>query len=204
MAMIWVKLCLLALSPPSLTTISTFLSRLPFFRCSRAAASASYSAVSPLAVDSGQGNLQLRHLVRERRVGGKAKRNILVEIDHEHLVLRVAGAGKRQGRGNNISALRSHASTVVDDQADRDRDIFMTEIFDLLKHSVLVNLKVVLAESGNRSAFVVLHGCVQDDHRPHLRQWCSRHPGGSVAKRISEAGRDSAEGGQQAQADIGE
>ena len=38
MARIWLNLYLLALSPPSLTTIRTFLSLFPFFKCSIAAA----------------------------------------------------------------------------------------------------------------------------------------------------------------------
>ena len=57
-----------------------------------------------------------------------------------------------------------HASAVIDNQSDRDRDIFVAEIFDLLRHSVLINLEIVFAESGNQSAFVVLRGCVQNHH----------------------------------------
>src|SRR5208283_3961026 len=109
-----------------------------------------------------QGSLQLPRLVREGHVGRKAKRYMLVEIDDEHLVLRIAGAGKRQGSGNNFGALGCHASTVVQNQARRDRNIFMTIIFSLLQRAVLVDLKVLLAEPRNRSAFMVLHGRVQD------------------------------------------
>ena len=80
-----------------------------------------------------QGNFQLRHLVREWSAPRKAKRNLFVEVDHEHLVLRVAGAREGQGRGNYVSALRYHASTVIDYQADRDRNVLVTEILDRLK-----------------------------------------------------------------------
>ena len=110
-------------------------------------------------------------------VAGKTKRNLFVEIDHEHLVLRVAGAGKRQGGGNHVMALRSHASTVVDDQADRDRDIFVAEILDRLKHSVFVDLEIVFGESGDQSAFVVQRGCVQD-HHVHIYADGVSSPGG--------------------------
>jgi hypothetical protein len=106
----------------------------------------------------------LSGLIREWRVCWQAKRNMLVETGHEHLVLRVAGAGKRQGSGNHFRALRSHASTVVDNQADRDRDIFVAEILDLLEDSILVNLKIVFAESRNKNTSAVLHGRVQDHH----------------------------------------
>ena len=87
---------------------------------------------------------------------------MLIEIGHEHLVLRIAGAGKRHGSGNNLSALGSHASTIVHNQADGDWDIFVAEIFSLLEDSVLVNLKVFFVESRNKHTFVVLHGRVQD------------------------------------------
>ena len=55
---------------------------------------------------------------------------MLVEVDHENLILRVAGAGKRQGGRNNFRALRSHASTVINHQADSDRNIFVAKRFD--------------------------------------------------------------------------
>ena len=47
---IWALVCTLALSAPSLTTMSTFLSRFPCFKRSSATATASYNAVSPSAI----------------------------------------------------------------------------------------------------------------------------------------------------------
>ena len=69
---------------------------------------------------------------------------------------------KRQGGRNNFRALRSHASTVINHQADGDRNIFVAKRFDFLEDSVLVNLKGFFAESGNRIMVAVLHGRVQD------------------------------------------
>jgi REP element-mobilizing transposase RayT len=40
----------------------------------------------------------------------------------------------------------------------------VAEILDLLKHSVLKDLKVLFAESGNKSIFAIQHCCVQDNH----------------------------------------
>src|SRR4030095_6976200 len=102
--------------------------------------------------NSGQCSLQLIHSVRERRVCGKAKRNMLVETGHEHLVVRVAGAGTRQGSRNHFRALRSHASTVVDNQTHRDRNVFLAKILDLLEDSVLIDSKVVFAEPRNKNS----------------------------------------------------
>ncbi len=87
---------------------------------------------------------------------------MLVEIDHEHLVLRVAGAGKRHSSGHHVTHLRPHAAAIVNHQADRDRDILVAEIFNLLQDSILVNMKVILAEARNKVPSVVLHGGVQD------------------------------------------
>src|SRR5690348_2236407 len=87
---------------------------------------------------------------------------MLVEIDHEHLILRITGAGKGQSSGNHVMHLRPHASTVVNHQADRDRDILVAEILNPLWDCILVNMKVILAETRNKMPSVVLHGGVQD------------------------------------------
>src|ERR1041385_7774355 len=86
---------------------------------------------------------------------------MLVEIDHEHLILRVTGAGKGQSSGNHVMHLRPHASTVVNHQADRDRDILVAEILNPLWDCILVNMKVILAETRNKMPSVVLNGGVQ-------------------------------------------
>src|SRR5579872_1389334 len=96
---------------------------------------------------SGQRNFQLGYLICERCVVGKTERNSFVEVDDEYLVLRVAGAGKRQCSGNHVSALRPHASTVIDNQPDCDWDIFVAEILDRLKHSVFIDVEIIFVES---------------------------------------------------------
>src|ERR1700719_1043793 len=87
---------------------------------------------------------------------------MLVEIHHEHLVLWIAGAGKLQSSGNDQSTLAGHASAVVNHEAYRYRQVLVAEMLDLLACSVLINLKVVFVESGNKNAFAVLCRCVQD------------------------------------------
>ena len=88
---------------------------------------------------------------------------MLVKIDHEDLILWIAGAYKCQGSSDHIRALRAHASAVVNHQPNRDGYIFVTKRFDLLRDFIFIDLKVFLAESGDRSAFMVPHGCLQDD-----------------------------------------
>ena len=102
-------------------------------------------------------------------VSGQAERDLLVKRDHEHLILRIAGAGKRQGSCNNFRPLRPHASAVVDDQSDGYRDIFVTERVDLLRDSVFENQKVLLIESRNKRSFGIQHGCVQNHHANFYR-----------------------------------
>ena len=93
---------------------------------------------------------------------------MLVEIDHEYLILWIAGAHKCQGGSDHIRALRTHASAVVNHQANCDGDIFVTKRFDLLKNLIFVDLKVFLAESGDWSAFMIPHSCPQDN-QVHVR-----------------------------------
>src|SRR5271166_4817096 len=99
-----------------------------------------------ISSDSGKGNFQLTDLVCKRHVIRKTERNLFVEIDQEHLVLWVAGTSKYQCSRNHVTALRHHASTVVDDQTDGYRDIFVAEILDRFKHSVFVNLEIFFGE----------------------------------------------------------
>jgi hypothetical protein len=39
----------------------------------------------------------------------------------------------------------------------------MTEVFDLLKNVILVNLKIVFAKTGNKRIATVENGCAQDN-----------------------------------------
>src|SRR5579862_163278 len=96
---------------------------------------------------SRKGSLQFRPLISKLRVCRKAEPNVFVETDFKHLILRVAGVRKRQGSLNNFPRLRAHASAVVNHQSGGDRNILMAEIFDFLRNSVFVNLKIGLAEA---------------------------------------------------------
>src|ERR1022692_2447081 len=117
-----------------------------------------------IGLHSGEDHFQLRHFACKWDVVGKAKPDFFVEVDHEHMVLRVAGAGKCQGCCDDISALWHHTSTVVDDQTNRDGDILVAKGFDRLQRSVLVYLEVVFTQPGNQNVLAVLSGGSQDHH----------------------------------------
>jgi hypothetical protein len=65
---------------------------------------------------------------------------------------------ERQCGGDHVCALLSHASAVIDDQPDSNRNIFMTEVFDLLKDVILINLKAVFFEARDERIVPVHNG----------------------------------------------
>ena len=69
---------------------------------------------------------------------------MFIEVHHEDLVLRIAGAREGQAGVNDLRALRPHTSAVIHHQAGRDRYVFMAEILDLLRNAVFVNLEILL------------------------------------------------------------
>src|ERR1700730_11799838 len=96
---------------------------------------------------------------------------MLVEINHEYLILWIAGARKCHRGANYVRALMAHASTVVDYQPSCDGDIFVTERFNLLQDFIFINLEVFLGESGDRSASVISYACPQDN-QVYIRSNC--------------------------------
>ena len=106
--------------------------------------------------------MQLIPPIGEGRIRREAKGNVVTEIDNKHLILRITGTGECQSRVYNIVALGLHASAVIHKNADCDRDIFVSEVLDLLQYAVLINMKIVFAKSGNERVMVVKNGCAQN------------------------------------------
>ena len=108
-------------------------------------------------------------LIGEADRAGQAQRHVLVEVDDEHLVFRIAGPHEGPGGGNHLREFRPHASAVVDNQSHGDRNIFVPEQPDALPHTVLVDLKILLAQIGDKPTLPVGHRGVQhhqvDVHR---------------------------------------
>ena len=82
----------------------------------------------------------------------------IIEVHDERFVIRIALANKRQRGAIHALALVSHASAVVDDQSETQRDIFMPERLDGLRNLILEDLKVLFRQPVYRPAFLVENG----------------------------------------------
>jgi hypothetical protein len=69
--------------------------------------------------------------------------------------LGVAGLDKREGRGDDLRALRTHAAAVIYDQADRDGNVASPKEFYILRSTVFVNLKTFFTQFRNEPSFGV-------------------------------------------------
>ena len=63
--------------------------------------------------------------------------DIIIEIDDEHLVLRIAGMSEGKNGSGNLDELGTHAAAVVDDQAYGDGGVFLLEESELLRPAIL-------------------------------------------------------------------
>ncbi len=88
---------------------------------------------------------------------------LVVEIHHEHLVLRVGSAHQIERRLFHAAPLLAHTAAVVDHHAQRYRNVFPPEYFDALLGPVLVDLEGALREIGQQLAFLVHDAGVQDN-----------------------------------------
>ena len=96
-----------------------------------------------------------RGLCRQRTV------DILVESEHEEFVLRVHRFRKPGAGRNHQITIRRHAAAAIDEQADGNGRILITEKADLLLLLVLEDAKGFLSEATNVAAPLVLDGNVQ-------------------------------------------
>src|SRR5512140_2122245 len=98
----------------------------------------------------------------EAHRAGEPEGHILIEVDDEHLVVLIAGPHERAGAGNHIRDLRPHAPAVIDNQAYRDRNIFVAEQPDGLPDAVFIELKILLAEIGDQATLAVADRSLQN------------------------------------------
>ena len=64
--------------------------------------------------------------------------------------------------GNHIISLRRHARAVIHEDANCNRDIFVTEISDLLECPVFINLKIVSVEAGDGRVLSIEDCCTEN------------------------------------------
>src|SRR5262245_30041654 len=110
---------------------------------------------------TGKGFAQVGHVVAEGLVGRQSQLYLLVEVHHKHFILRFARLDKGERCRVDLAAPVSHTSTTVHDQPDRQRNILTVEETNVLKLPVLEDLKILLAQAWNETAFAVQHRHVQ-------------------------------------------
>ena len=121
-------------------------------------------AVRRHAVERGR---KLRRTGREETRVRQTQGGAFIEINDEHLVLRVTGAGKGQRCGGDFFAFAAHAAAVIHDQPYRCRHVFVLKDPNRLRHSVFEHLEAASFEPGGESASAVAHG------RPQRHQFTS-------------------------------
>ena len=92
---------------------------------------------------------------------------MLIEVDDKHPVFRVARSYERSGGRDHLAQLRPHASAVIDNQSDGHGDVFVPEQPYGLPDAVLVNLKIALAQAGDKAALTVENRGMQH-HQVHV------------------------------------
>jgi hypothetical protein len=73
---------------------------------------------------------------------------------------------------NYIVTFGAHAAAAINDEADRDRNIRVTEMFDALKYAVLENLEIIFVETGDGNTFVIFRGGMKDDESNRHFYFC--------------------------------
>src|SRR5579864_3430077 len=91
---------------------------------------------------SPQGSPQLLDIVGKQLYVGQPAPRLLIEVDDENLVLRIAGLNERQSGGDYLRLLGPHAAALVHHQPYGDGVVLMGELSYLLLLPVLVHFEV--------------------------------------------------------------
>jgi hypothetical protein len=120
---------------------------------------------------SRDGPQELLGVASKRNPFGQPHENSLVEINHKHLILGIAGPRKRHGGGGNLRTLAAHTPAIVDDQSHRHRHIFRLKERDLLRTAILKYLEIVRPQARYR-----LPPAVGDDDRQNDQSHINGNP----------------------------
>ena len=92
-----------------------------------------------------QSRLKILCIMREGLSTEDLKPNIVIEVDDEHFVLRIAGMREGGDGGGYFGELGAHATAVIDDEAHGDGSIFLLEQSELLRAAVFKNAERFLS-----------------------------------------------------------
>src|SRR5271167_1210031 len=81
--------------------------------------------------------LEIVCAVGERFSAEDLEPDIIVEVDDEHFVLRIAGMSEGENGSGDLYEFGTHAAAVVDDQANGDGSVFLLEESELLRAAIL-------------------------------------------------------------------
>jgi len=110
--------------------------------------------------DGGNGFLELTCAVGERLSAEDLEPDGIIEVDDEHLVLRIAGMREGGNCGGYLGELGAHAAAVVHDEADGHGSVFLLEESEFLRAAILEDGEVLQVQSGDDIAM-----CVRDADR---------------------------------------
>ena len=112
-------------------------------------------------VDALEGVFHFGDVVGE--IVNRVQIEVVVEIDDEGFVLRIAGLYQGQSGGVHLGTLVSHAAAIVDHQAHAHGHVFLAEHRNFLFDFVFQHAELVLLKSRDELAAIIDHGNVQDD-----------------------------------------
>ncbi len=130
-------------------------------------------------VGAADARLEHAHVARQRHVDAR----LVVEVDHEHLVVRIRRARERERGGLDLPAKGAHAAAVVDEHAERHGDVVAPENLDRLTFAVFVHRERITIEGRDDLAAAVSHRRMNDDKAracPEMRRlagWARRRGG---------------------------
>src|SRR5260370_3695126 len=143
------RLCELTLSPAVAHDDERFFIASPGFEMFQRKSDCVVQRGLALCRVSRKGGAEQIDVVAERNGLRKPGADFVIEINHEDLILWIAGANEYETRGNHIGPLGSHAAAVIEYQADGHRHVAAGEFRNPLGRSVFANLEVCLGESGD-------------------------------------------------------
>jgi hypothetical protein len=132
-------------------------------------------------IDTIQGVLHFTDIVGE--VVDCIQVKIIIKIDDEGLILRIAGFHESQGRGIYLGPLFAHAAAIVDHQAHAYGHVFLAENRDFLIDLVFQDVEIVLLQPWDELPAIVHDRDVQDNEIYVLLNGVIRPLQGSLGSR---------------------